>query len=720
MIQSLKNKLIERCSLYLDKKEVEAIEKTVSFAEDAHKGQVRKSGEPYISHPLDVAYILAEIEQDSDTVIAGILHDTVEDTDFTSTDIKEKFGEDVQKLVDGVTKLGTFTFSTYEEAQAENYRRMLVAMSDDIRVIIIKLADRLHNMRTLKVFREDKQKRISQETLDIYAPLANRLGMASIKWELEDLALFYLDYDSFQHIKKLVSLKRTERESYIQLFRKKIEALLEKENVPCRVKGRPKNFYSIHKKLLDKGISFEELYDALGIRVIVSEVQECYQVLGVLHSNFKPVAGRFKDYIAMPKSNMYQSLHTTVLGPEGKPVEIQIRTKQMHQVSEYGIAAHWEYKNTGTSLPSLQGDFSWLQEIIEEEDRTPKDFLRILKVDLFQDDVFIFTPDGDVKVLIQGATPLDFSYRIHTEVGHTTIGAKVNGRMVSLQHVLTNGDQVEILTSRNQTPKPDWLNWVVTRHARSKIQQYLRKQDHDQLLEKAREKIEKTALINGLDIKNIFKSIDKKTVFSKFGGKSLSDLLLKVAQGEISSREVLKFAFKEIEEPLPPSDELIKTVKKSKKSSSQSRIKVLDEKNILVTLAKCCAPLPGDDIQGIVSIGKGVSVHRADCSNLLTLDESQKGRLVDVSWDIEEAETLFSAVIMIEVFDRVGVIQDVINRIADLDVNILDISTKLSKKGEKGLIRVVVEIQNIQILSKVNNTLLSIPDVIYVGRELHN
>lgn len=719
MIQTLIDKLIKRCLTYLTTDQVSKIEKAIKFAEEAHNGQMRKSGEAYLSHPLAVAYILAEIDQDDETIIAGILHDTVEDTDFTSEDIKDRFGQGVQKLVEGVTKLGAFTFSTYEEAQAENYRRMLVAMADDIRVIIIKLADRLHNMRTLKVFREDKQKRISQETLDIYAPLAHRLGMASMKWELEDLSLFFLEYESFQRIKKLVSLKRAERETYIQVFGKKIEALLEKEHIDCRVKGRPKNFYSIHKKLSKKGISFDELYDALGVRIIVNEVQQCYQVLGVLHYNFKPVSGRFKDYIAMPKSNMYQSLHTTVLGPEGKPVEIQIRTQHMHQVSEYGIAAHWEYKETTSPSPGVKGDFSWLREIIEEEDLTPKDFLRVLKVDLFQDDVFIFTPDGAVKVLTQGATPLDFAYRIHTEVGNTTVGAKVNGRIVTLQHTLENGDQVEILTSRNQKPKPDWLNWVVSRHARSKIQQYLRKHDQEKLLEKAKDKIEKTALLNGIETKNIIKKLNDKAVFLKFGVKSLNDLLLKVAQGEISSREIIKLVFKDVE-PVSPSEDIVKTVQKSKKSSSQSSIKVLDEKNILVTLAKCCAPLPGDDIQGIVSIGKGVSVHRSDCSNLLNLGDAQKGRLVDVSWDIEENNSLFSAVVIVEVFDRVGILQDVINKIADLDVNVLDISTKLSKKGEKGLIRVVVEINNIQILSKVNNTLLSIPDVIYVGRENHN
>lgn len=718
MIQLLKNKLIDICSSYLSKDQIDRIQKAIVFAEEAHKGQYRKSGKPYITHPLDVAIILAEIEQDYETIIAGLLHDTVEDTPYTSKDILDRFGVQIQKMVDGVTKLGSFTFSTYEEAQAENYRKMLVAMAEDIRVIIIKLADRLHNMRTLKIFREDKQQRIAQETLDIYAPLAHRLGMASIKWELEDLALFYLDYDAFQHIKKLVALKRTERESYIKTFTETIETLLSSHNISCRIKGRPKNFYSIHKKLSKKGIAFDELYDSLGLRIVVFEVQQCYQVLGLIHSNFKPVAGRFKDYIAMPKSNMYQSLHTTVLGPGGKPVEIQIRTEQMHQISEFGIAAHWEYKESGVSKPSVKGDFSWLREIIEEQDRTPKDFLRSLKVDLFRDEVFVFSPKGDVRVLIKGSTPLDFAYRVHTEVGNSTVGAKINGRMVTLQYVLKNGDQIEILTSKNQTPKPDWLNWVVTRYAKSKIQHFLRKQDHEQLIEKAKEKIEKTALLNGLDTKDLLKNIDKKEVFTRFGCKTVNDILLKVAQGDVSSREVLKTAYKELEETLT-SDEAIKSVQKAKKSTSVSGIQVLGERNILVTFAKCCSPLPGDDIQGIVSIGKGVSVHRSDCSNLLNLDESQKGRLITVSWDSTAQETLFSAVVVIEVFDRLGIIQDIINRISDFNVNILDISTKLSKKGEKGLIRLVIEVKNNQTLSKLTTSISSIPDVIHVGRETH-
>jgi len=716
MIEELQTTLLNVCKTYLKPTDITRIHDAISFATHAHEGQVRKSGKPYITHPIQVATILAEIEQDEDTIIAGLLHDTVEDTDYTSEDIQKRFGIQVQKLVDGVTKLGALTFSTAEEAQAENYRKMLIAMAEDIRVIIIKLADRLHNMRTLKVFREEKQKRIAQETLDIYAPLAHRLGMASIKWELEDLSLFYLDYKSFQHIKKLISLKRDERESYIAMFTGKIADLLEKNHIQARVKGRPKNFYSIHKKISKKGVSFDEIYDAMGIRVVVSEVQECYQVLGVVHSNFKPVAGRFKDYIAMPKSNMYQSLHTTVLGPLGKPVEIQIRTKHMHQVSEYGIAAHWEYKEKGESKPNLKGDFSWLREIIDEEDRTPKDFLRSLKVDLFQSEVFVFTPNGDVKVLPKGATPLDFAYRIHTEVGHRTIGAKVNGRMVTLQHKLKNGDQIEILTAKHQSPKPDWLNWVVSRHAKSKIQHYLRKQDHHRLIEKATEKLERTALLNGLETKNLLKKVESKDVLKTFGCRTQSDVLLKLAQGDVSAREILKIIFKDLDEP-STSQEAIQSIKKTKKSS-RSSIQVLGESGILVTLAKCCSPLPGDDIQGIVSIGKGVSVHRSDCANLLNLDESQRGRLVDVTWDVNDRATeLFSTVIKVEVFDRVGIIQDVINLISDFNVNIMDMSTRLSNKGEKGLIRIVVEIENIQLLSKLMTAILGISDVIYVGRE---
>ncbi|RAP36499.1 (p)ppGpp synthetase [Candidatus Marinamargulisbacteria bacterium SCGC AAA071-K20] len=704
---------------YLSKKEVASLMTVFDFSNEAHKGQLRSSGQPFISHPLEVAFIVAELEQDYETIAAALLHDTVEDSDVSTEDVASKFGQKIAELVNGVSKIGQLSFDSKEEQQAENYRKMIVAMAKDIRVIIVKLADRTHNMRTLKHLPKQKQLRIAQETRDIYAPLANRLGMATLKWELEDLCFYYLEYDEFQKIKKMVVSKRKERESYIKTLVKSVEKLLVEASIDAQIFGRPKHFYSIYKKLSSQAINFDQLFDMLGIRILVESVRDCYVILGLLHSTYKPVHGRFKDYIAVPKSNMYQSLHTTVLALDGKPVEMQIRTKDMDQIAEFGVAAHWTYKE-GQKSSDAKDEFTWLRQMVDlqKEKSNSKDFLNDLKYDLFMDEVFTYTPKGDVIVMSAGATVIDFAYYIHTEIGHCCSGGKVNGQMVPINHVLENGDQVDILTSKNNKPHIDWLNFAASRQARSKIKAWFKRQSSDILIKKGEEKLSQIMLTIGYPLKEVLKNLDMSKVLDRFHVKDINALYLNIGQGELSSmqvgRHITKLMGLKDNTKVTPS-KVIKPARTLKKSS-QSAVTVFGQLGVLYTLAKCCKPLPGDDIEGIVTIEKGVSVHQSKCRNILNLSESTKERLVPVEWDSLQSEASFTATLQIEAFERIGILEDIISRISASNLNMVNLNSKILKGGTVMRMLVVVEVKNAEAIKILGAQIKQVSDVVSIKR----
>lgn len=708
-----------RVRLYMSESSVQLISRAYEFAKQAHEGQLRMSGEPFIHHPVEVAYILADLEQDPPTVSAALLHDTIEDSGITPVHMTQMFGEDICQLVEGVTKLGRISFESKEEEQAENFRKMFLAMAKDLRVVIIKLADRLHNMRTLKYMPPHKQERVSRETREIFSPLAHRLGMWTLKWELEDLAFYYLQPDAFQRIKKLVASRRDERESYVNRLLDTLKVYIEQEaKISAKIFGRPKHFYSIYKKLNAQNLSFDELYDTLGIRIIVGSLKECYEVLGLVHARYRPLSGRFKDYIAMPKSNMYQSLHTTVIGPEGKPVEIQIRTRDMHSVAESGIAAHWRYKE-GASRTNFDGDFAWLRQILESEKErsTPSDFLQNLKLDLFIDEVFIFTPKGDVQVLPKGATPLDFAYKIHTEIGHKTVGAKVNSQIVPLGYALQSGDRLEILTTKIACPKVDWLRFVHTRHAKAKIKQWFKKQGQQQAIEKGREKLEKILVFSGYLPKEVFQKEILERLIQALHVSREEDLYIQLAEGEMGPRAI-EHALAGILQKSAPSSvtPVIPVMKVPSRPKKGLPVIVMGESGVMASLAKCCGPVMGDAVVGYVTIGYGVSVHRLDCKNVLGLSDEDRGRLVDVSWIPEASGYTFSATLSVEAFDRIGILQDIIHKITDSKINIHEVKTKTYKTGGRMRATVVVDVTDSSQLHKIKAALTQVGDVYAVNR----
>ena len=705
--------LLKKAQEYLPLSDIDLISKAYTYALNAHEGQVRKSGDPYISHPVEVAYILAELEQDASCICAGLLHDVVEDTPITGEDLALEFGDNIRQLVEGVTKLGKIYFDSKEEQQAENFRKMFIAMAKDIRVVIIKLADRLHNMKTLKHLSPEKRGIIARETRDIFAPLAHRLGMWSVKWELEDLCFYHLQYEDFQEIKKLVASRREERERYVDQFITRIQVLLEKNQLNARVAGRPKHFYSIYKKLVSQELNFDELYDTLGIRVILPSIRECYEALGLVHSVFKPINGRFKDYIAMPKSNLYQSLHTTVIGPEGKPVEVQIRTTEMHQIAEYGIAAHWRYKEGGTQ--KFDADFSWLRQILEneEEKSAAKEFLQNLKVDLFIDEVFAFSPKGAVHVLPKGACPVDFAYRIHTEIGHCCTGAKVNGHIVPLHYILQSGDRVEILTSKKQNPNIDWLQFVHTGQAKTKIKQWHKKEHAKDNIQKGKLKLDKVLLVSGYIPKEVLVKETLEKLLHHFSLSDLEDLYLGVSQGDISTKDVVSVLDTLTQKP--PTEPEIKLSAKKIYGDSTHDIIVLGEANVMTALAKCCNPLPGDPIVGYITLGYGVSIHRGDCPQVLHMDEAHKARLVSTEWGNTQKK-VYTALIQVEAFDRIGILKDILNSVSETKTNIIEVKTKSSAKGGSMRAAIVVEIKDLKHLHQVRQSISMVADVLSVRR----
>ena len=610
--------------------DIAQIEEAYLWAKDLHEGQFRASQEPYIMHPVEVAKILVDLKLDKDTIIAAFLHDVLEDTDTTAEQMEAKFGKSVVFLVQGVTKLGKYQFKSKEERQAENFRRMFIAMAQDIRIIILKLADRLHNMRTLSYMAAVKQKKIAQETIDIFAPLANRLGMGKIKAELEDLSLRYLNPEKYYEIAKLVSETKGMRDSTVNSLIEQIKHELEKNKIKATIKGRAKHYYSIYNKMCRLNVTFDQLYDITAVRVIVDTERECYQVLGIVHQLFKPIPGRFKDYIAMPKGNMYRSLHTSVIGARNKPVEIQIRTHKMHEVAEYGVAAHWRYKESGSIKANNKQDlqFSWMRKMMEfDQDSTgAKDFVESVKLDLFNDQIFAFTPNGDVFDLPQNSTPVDFAYRIHTEVGHRTVGALINGRIAQLDTKLKNGDIVEILTSKQFMPKIDWLNFVVTKNAISKIRQWYKKFNREDNIQLGKNNLE-------LELtKAVFDDLAKHGILDKaakeMNYKSINDLYAAIGYGETTIHKVVNILKKY---DTPKTDEQLaqEQGRNQTKKNRNKKNDIIGLEGLLWSLAKCCSPIPGEPIVGVVTRSKGVSVHRLDCKCLSNIEPE---RMIDISW----------------------------------------------------------------------------------------
>ena len=667
--------LIRKLSDAKTETDLTKIRSAYEFASQAHRGQKRESGEAYIQHPLEVAAIVHELGMDTTSIIAALLHDVVEDTPIDVEEIKKTFGSEVALLVDGVTKLSRLAFQNKEEQQMENLRKMFLAMTQDLRVIIIKLADRLHNMRTLKHLPLEKQKNIARETLEIYAPLTHRLGMWKIKWELEDLSLRYLDPEAYYDLVNKVAKKRQEREGYIAEVKNTLERALAEMEIKAEVQGRPKHFYSIFDKMQQQGKDFNEIYDLMGLRVIVSTVQDCYEVLGIVHTLWKPIPGRFKDYVAMPKSNMYQSLHTTLIGPNGEPLEIQIRTWEMHRTAEFGIAAHWLYKG-GADDKELRDKIAWLRHLIEwqGEMRDSEEFMETLRIGLFMDEVFVFTPQGDVKNLPAGSTPVDFAYSIHTTLGHQCVGAKVNGRLAPLDYQLKNGDIVQILSSKGSTgPSRDWLQFVKTSKSKNRIRQWLREQNREENIQIGRELLEREIKKQGVDFQESARGEQLNEAAKKFGFINLEDLLAAIGDLKVTPNQVLNKlgVEKEPAKPLIP-----ETDERKRRRRSGQGIRVKGVENLLIRFSKCCNPVPGDPIIGFITRGKGVSIHRMDCSNIVN---EEKERIIEVEWD-RAAKGTYAVDIEIEANDRVNLLTDVLNAIAELKLY-LNAAKARSKKG---------------------------------------
>ena len=715
---------MEYIHTYLTDDECDQVLKAFELADKAHEGQFRASGEPYIMHPLAVADILAHLQIDHITLMAALMHDVVEDTSYSKEDLEEMFGSEVAFLVDGVTKLNQFQYETKEDRQMENYRKMILAMAKDVRVVVIKLGDRLHNMRTLKHMRSDKQKRIAKETLEIFAPLAHRLGIFNVKWELEDLSFRYLEPEKYYDLVDQMKQKRQVREDIVNDTMRQLTKALSEAHIKADIKGRPKHFYSIYKKMKKDNRDLSQIYDLLAVRVIVDSIPDCYAVLGIAHSLWKPLPYRFKDYISMPKSNMYQSLHTTVIGTMGQPVEIQIRTWEMHRVSEYGVAAHWRYKE-GNKNGDKEFDqkVAWLRQVLEWQDTSnPTELVNALKLDVFSGEVFVFTPKGDVVKLPIGSVPLDFAYRVHTDVGHHCVGSKVNGKIVPLDYTLQNGDIVDIITSKTGRPSLDWLNIVGSSESKSKIRNWFKRENKAENIEKGLEALEKEAkrwnhnwkeLCADNRLQHVTKQLKAGTEEEMFaacgyGGIPVSTVLLRLIE--------LYKKSKEVEESKRSTEQIIEKLKSQgqKKTKNGTGVLVKGEAGVMVRMAKCCNPVPGDDIIGYITRGRGVSIHRCDCPSMGHSPEDLE-RMIEVSWDGSSGES-FHVGIDIQAYDRAGILMEVMAVLSELKITITNINAKVQEDTKNVSINLVVDIRDISQLDFVMTKLRRIREVYTVQR----
>jgi GTP pyrophosphokinase len=722
--------VIALCLTYMNSEHVKFVNKAYQYAEQAHNGQMRKSGEEYIVHPIQVAGILAEINMDPVTVSAGFLHDVVEDTEHTYEDIKEEFSEEVADLVEGVSKLGKFRFTSKREHQAENHRKMLLAMAQDVRVILVKLADRLHNMRTLKFHKPAKQRDIATETLEIYAPLADRLGMSRIKWELEDLSLRYTNPQQFYRIVHLMDSRREDREQYIEDSIGAINTAIDELDIEAEITGRPKHIYSIYRKMKTQKKKFEEIYDLLAIRVLVDSIKDCYAVLGAIHTQWKPMPGRFKDYIAMPKANMYQSLHTTVLGPNATPLEVQIRTHQMHEIAEYGVAAHWAYKEgvtTKVQSDELGDQLSWFRDIIElqSESNDAYEFMDSIKQDIFTDNVYVFTPGGDVMELPDGASTLDFAYHVHSEVGDRSTGAKVNGKIVPLNYKLKTGDIVEIITSSSSAgPSRDWLNFVNTSKARNKIRRYFKVQELDEAVEDGKKIV--AELIREQDFEpsdymteeimdehaNEYNYKDSESLYAAIGFNEVRPMTVVNKLTEAARRKRAK-------EEDSLSNTIARTAEKQPEKEKvtihhEDGVVVEDAENLLLRLSKCCNPVPGDDIVGYITRGRGISVHRRDCPNVAKEDDLQN-RLIEVEWENKNTDKIYDTDLEVYGFDRSGLLNDILEVVNGLTNRLSNVNGRVDN-DQMATIRLSIGIRNTEELDNIIDKVSQVPDVYSIKR----
>jgi GTP diphosphokinase / guanosine-3',5'-bis(diphosphate) 3'-diphosphatase len=704
--------IVERIQKYNPDADVDLLRRAYIFSAKSHQGQTRLSGESYLNHPIEVAAILADLRLDAATVAAGLLHDTIEDTTATPEELKEMFGTEVAGLVDGMTKLSRMELQSREQREAENFRKMIVAMAKDIRVILIKLADRLHNMRTLRSLPPEKQKRIAQETLDIYAPLANRMGISRIKIELEDLSFMYLNPEEYQDLVRKVNQRRIERESYINELIETMKQQLAEHGYKGEVKGRPKHFYSIYQKMLKQGIAFEDIYDLIAIRIITDTKVNCYAILGLIHSLWTPVPGRFKDFIGVPKSNLYQSLHTTIIGPKGERVEFQIRTEEMHRLAEEGIAAHWRYKEKSAISQRDEKQYAWLRQLLEWQKDVPdaKEFMETVKGDLFPDVVYVFTPRGDVKELPLGSTPVDFAYSVHTDIGHQCVGAKVNGKIVPLKHELRNGDKVEVTTQTGHTPSRDWLKFVKTSRAKTRIKAWLKIEERRRSILLGKELLEKELRKHELSPARVLKSAELPVVANELSQNTVEDLLAAIGYGKVSAHHVAnKLApDKPHIEPIPKKPPVVKP---AKPAGGGMKINGMD--NMLIHLSKCCNPVPGDKIVGFITRGRGVSVHTTDCTNIgdLTFD---KDRLVDVSWgDLQAAA--HAVKISVQTEDKPGLLASVSSSISAAEANITHAEVTTNEDRQAMLI-FTIDIRDVEHLNRIIKNIEAIKGVIDVKR----
>ena len=708
------------------KSDSKLIMKAYNYAVAHHGDQKRKSGEPYIIHPVHVAYILSTLGLDDATICAALMHDLAEDTDVTIEDISKEFSPEIAEMVNGVTKLGKINYVSAEEQQVENYRKMFLAMGKDIRVILIKLADRLHNMRTLKYLTRDRQIAISRETMDLYAPLANRLGVYSLKWELEDLAFKYLYPEEFREIAQGIDKKREERLKFIDEIKEEIKVNLKKEKIESEITGRAKHLYSIYRKMQRDNKTLDQIYDLFALRILVNSVKDCYAALGVVHELYTPMPGRFKDYIAVPKPNMYQSLHTTLIGPNGTPFEVQIRTYNMHRIAEFGIAAHWAYKESGflkgkkTNVVVTDDKLAWIRESLEwqKDMQDPQEFMKTLKTELFEDEVYVFTPKGEIKTLPKGSTPIDFAYMIHAEVGNKMVGCKINSKMMPIVTKLKSGDIVEIITNDNSKgPSRDWLKFVQSTSAKTKIQQWFKKNEKQQNIAKGKDLIEKEIKRIGMDEEELFIQKYYTPALQRYSFKTLDDMYAAVGFGSITANKIIARTLEEYrkfheEENVEEKIVELQTTPKAKSSKTGIIVKGID--NCLVRLSKCCNPVPGDEIIGYITRGRGVTVHRKDCKNVKDLLQDE-GRIIDVYWD-EKKESAYNVDITVFANDREGLLADVIRVIGNTNAKLVAVSAKASKE-KIATVELTLEVKNIEDLTKAQRELGKIDSVYDVKRK---